>query len=139
MIGLETRKLYQRLLTLALLLAAVGFVGTPSQASMTAACGDCGTDYKTCSQSDSTASGVAACRDALATCASSCTPTGDDASSKCANKAQACHSLAEADYDVARESCNGDTDCISDANSSRATSHTACRTTEDTCSAAIAD
>ncbi|MGI8655216.1 MAG: hypothetical protein ACR2LC_08365 [Pyrinomonadaceae bacterium] len=135
MIGSDMRKLFQKLFTLALLAGALAFVSAPSDAATTAACDDCSAGYTTCTQANSSAAGVAACRDALSACAASCTPTGDDASSRCASKAHACHATAEADYDVSREACAGDTYCIAASGEARAKSHTSCKATQDSCSA----
>ncbi len=134
MIGSDKRKLFQKLFTLALLAGALAFVSAPSNAATTTACEDCSAGYTTCTQTDNSAAGVAACRDTLSACAASCTPTGDDASSRCASKAYACSATAEANYDVSREACAGDTDCIAASGEARANSHTSCKETQDSCS-----
>ncbi|MFN2454496.1 MAG: hypothetical protein ABR577_09770 [Pyrinomonadaceae bacterium] len=139
MIRSDMRKLWQKLFTLALLVGALAFVSAPLKAAVTAACEDCSASYTTCTQTNSSDAGVAACRDTLSACAASCTPTGDDAASKCASKASACHATAEADYDVARAACGGDTDCIATSNENRAKGHTSCRASQEACSASASN
>ncbi len=139
MLGSDMRKLFQKLLTLALLTGALAFVGAPSKASATNTCGECDTSYTTCSQRNGDLAGVTACRDAHATCAASCTANTSDAGSLCVSKAQSCNTSAEANYDVCRSTCAGDTECIATCNENRAASHTSCKATQDGCSAAASD
>jgi len=139
MIRSDMRKLWQKLFTLALLVGAFAFVSAPLKAAATDACDDCSAGYTACTQTNTSDAGVAACRDTLSACAASCTPNGDDAASKCASKAHACGAAAEADYDVARAACNGDTDCIATSNENRAKARTSCKASQDTCSASASN